>query len=105
MKIFKTTDCIGKSLILKADSAQTAFTISGILKNVPAQSYLQFNFIIPFSKYLTMNRQALEPGASACQTWILLNSNASVKAVNDKIKDLISKQETNLESGIVSFSA
>ncbi|MBK9390375.1 MAG: ABC transporter permease [Bacteroidetes bacterium] len=34
MKFFKTTDCIGKSLILKEDSSQTAFTISGILKDV-----------------------------------------------------------------------
>ena len=103
MKFFKTTDCIGKSLILKADSVQTAFTISGILKNVPAQSYLQFSFIIPFSKYLTINSQALDPGAAACQTWILLNSNANVKAVNDKIKDLISKQETTLNQELFLF--
>ena len=103
IKFFNTTDCIGKSLILKADSARTAYTISGILKNVPAQSYLQFNFILPFSRYLAMNSLALEPGAAACQTWILLNSNASVKSINDKIRDLISKQETTLNQELFLF--
>ena len=103
MKFFNTTDCIGKSLVLKEDSGQTAFNITGILKDVPAQSYLQFNFIIPFSKYLTINSQALEPGATACQTWVLLNNQASVKTVNEKIKDLISKQETTLNQELFLF--
>jgi len=103
MKFFKTTDCIGKSLILKEDLSKTAFIVSGILKNVPAQSYLQFDFIIPFSKYLTKNSQALEPGATACQTWVLLNSKASEKAVNDKIRDLIKKQETTLNQELFLF--
>lgn len=103
LKFFKTTDCIGKSMILKGDSVQTAFTISGIMKNVPAQSYLHFSFIIPFSKYLAMNNQALNPGASVCQTWILLNNKANVKTVNDKIKDLISKQETTLNQELFLF--
>ena len=103
IKYFKTTDCIGKSMIVKADSAQTSFIISGILRNVPAQSYLQFNFILPFSKYLTINSQALEAGAAACQTWVLLNSNTSVKAVNNKIRDLIKKQETTLNQELFLF--
>lgn len=103
IKFFKTTDCIGKSLILKEDSIQTAFIISGIMKNVPVQSYLQFNFIIPFSRYLTINRQALEPGATACQTWVLLNSKTSVKEVNEKIKDLITKQESTLNQELFLF--
>ncbi len=103
MKFFDTTDCIGKSLILKENSVQTAFIISGVLRNVPAQSYLQFNFIIPFSRYLTINSQALESGATACLTWVLLNSKTSVEAVNEKIKDLIIKQESTLNQELFLF--
>jgi len=103
IKLFKTTDCIGKSLILKEDSVHTAFIISGIMKNVPDLSYLQFNFIIPFSRYLTRNSQALEPGATACNTWVLLNSKATAKTVNNKIKDLISKQDKTLNQELFLF--
>lgn len=103
MKFFKTTDCIGKSLTLNSDSARTTFTISGILKNVPAQSYFQFNFIIPFSKYLMLDAKAFKPGAASCQTWVLLNNESGAKVVNAKIKDLISKQETTLNQELFLF--
>jgi len=103
MKFFKTTDCIGKSLIVKEDSAGTAFTVSGILKDLPAQSCLQFDFIIPFSGYLSKNSWALEAGATACQTWVLLYKNARADSVNNKMKDLIKKRESTLNQELFLF--
>jgi len=103
IKFFKTTDCIGKPLIVKEDSAATAYTISGILKNFPAQSCLQFDFIIPFSGYLSKNSWALEAGATACQTWVLLNKNARADSVNNKMKDLIKRQESTLNQELFLF--
>ncbi|MBK9390376.1 MAG: FtsX-like permease family protein, partial [Bacteroidetes bacterium] len=50
-----------------------------------------------------MNSQALEPGAAACQTWVLLNGRTSVKTINEKIKDLIRKQETTLNQSCSCF--
>jgi ABC-type antimicrobial peptide transport system permease subunit len=103
MKLFKTTDCIGKSLIIKDETKQEAFTVSGIMKNVPSQSYLQFDFIIPFSKFLVANSWALEPGATASQTWALLSENADVKVANEKMKNLIKEQETTLNQELFLF--
>jgi putative ABC transport system permease protein len=102
-KFFKTTDCIGKTMIIKEESGQDAFTISGVMKNVPYQSYLQFDFIIPFAKFLSGNIGALEPGASSCQVWAALHEDASVKTVNEKIRNLIKGQETTLNQELFLF--
>jgi putative ABC transport system permease protein len=103
IKFFKSTDCIGKTLILKDNSGQEGFTISGVLKNVPTQSYLQFDFIIPFSKFLAGNSLALETGASACQIWALLTTSADVRIANEKMKNLIKGQETTLNQELFMF--
>jgi ABC-type antimicrobial peptide transport system permease subunit len=100
---FGTNDCVGKTLILKEGSRQDAYKVSGVFRDVPIQSKLQFDFVIPFSKFLTENRWALEPGATASQTWILLKNSADRKYVETKIKNLIKNQETTLNQELFLF--
>ena len=72
-------------------------------EDVPSQSVMQFDFVIPFSKFLTDNRWALETGATANQTWILLKNNVDCRFVEDKIKNLIKNQETTLNQELFLF--
>jgi putative ABC transport system permease protein len=102
-KLFETTDCLGEMLILKDDNKQEVFKISGVLKNVPSQSVLQFDFIIPFSKFLSGNSWANETGASATDIWVLLKSNIDISKVATKIKELINNQETTLNQELFLF--
>jgi ABC-type lipoprotein release transport system permease subunit len=71
-KFFENDDCVGKTLILKNGDKHEAYKVAGVFKNVPSQSIMQFDFVIPFSQFLADNNSALEPGATADQTWILL---------------------------------
>ena len=103
VKFFKTTDCIGRSMQIKVDSAFTSFTISGVLKDIPGQSCFQFDYILPFASYLAQNSWSMESGANACQTWVLLNRNATRKQVEEKMKDLIKFQETTLNQELFLF--
>jgi len=103
IKIFGNTDCTGKTLVAKADSVQDAFTIRGVMANVPSRSYLQFDFIIPLPKFLSDNPWVLENGATACQTWALIAENADVNAANEKMKNLIRDQETTLNQELFLF--
>lgn len=100
---FGTNDCVGKTLILKEGSRQVAYKVSGVFREVPIQSKLQFDFVIPFSKFLTENRWALEPGATASQTWILLKNSVDRKYIETKIKNLIKNQETTLNQELFLF--
>jgi putative ABC transport system permease protein len=103
LKFFETTDCIGKNLILKDGDRNEAYKIVGVFKEVPRQSLLQFDFVIPFSKFLNENRWALETGAAANQTWVLLKNNVDKMFVENKIKNLIKKQETTLNQELFLF--
>ena len=102
-KLFETTDCLGKTITLKDDQKEEVFKISGVLKNVPSQSLLQFDFVIPFSKFLAGNSWANETGASANQIWGLFKKNTNVSKVNTRIKDLIKNQETTLNQELFLF--
>lgn len=103
VKFFNGTDCLGKSLILKDGEKKEAFNIAGVFKDVPAQSLMQFDFVIPFSKFLDNNPWAIETGATANETWVLLKDNIEYKIVEDKIKNLITNQETTLKQELFLF--
>jgi putative ABC transport system permease protein len=102
-KFFESTDCVGKTLILKDGSKHEAYKVTGVFQEVPRQSMMQFDFLIPFSKFLADNSWAHETGASANQTWILLKKNVNNKAVEDKIKTLIKDQQTTLNQELFLF--
>lgn len=102
-KFFESTDCVGKTLIIKDGSRQDPFKIAGVFKEVPRQSKLQFDFVIPFSRFLAENSWAPETGATANETWILLKNNVNRKLLEDKIKNLIKDQETTLNQELFLF--
>jgi len=102
-KFFESSDCIGKTLILKDGSIKEAFKVAGVFTEVPAQSVMQFDFVLPFSKFLTDNSWALETGATASETWILLKNNVDKKFVENKIRSLIKNQKTTLNQELFLF--
>jgi putative ABC transport system permease protein len=102
-KLFGTTDCIGRSVILKDEDNREVYRITGVVRNVPSQSLLQFDFAIPFSKFIAGNSWANETGASANQIWVLLRNNVNISNINAKIRDLIKKQETTLNQELFLF--
>jgi putative ABC transport system permease protein len=100
---FESTDCVGKTLILKDGSRQDPFKVAGVFKEVPKQSKLQFDFVIPFSKFLADNSWALETGSTSNATWILLKNSVDNKFAENKIKNLIKNQETTLNQELFLF--
>jgi putative ABC transport system permease protein len=103
MKFFETIDCVGKTLVLKDGTKQEAYKIAGVLKKIPTQSLLQFDFVIPFSKFLAQNSWASETGATANQTWVLFKNNVNKALVGNKIKNLIKNQESTLNQELFLF--
>jgi putative ABC transport system permease protein len=102
-KLFETTDCLGKMVTLKDDQKEEVFKISGVLQDVPSQSLLQFDFVLPFSHFLAGNSWANETGASANQIWVMFQNNTNISKVKTRIRDLIKKQETTLNQELFLF--
>lgn len=103
MKLFGTTDCVGKTAVMKDNGNQEAYKITGIMGNVPSRSLLQFDFIIPISKFLQKNPDANETGASACHYWATVSDNSEITNISNKIRDLIKYQETTLNQELFMF--
>lgn len=103
MKFFETTDCVGKTLVMKDGEKQEAFNVSGVFQRIPRQSVMQFDFVIPFTRFLADNSWALETGATANTTWALLKNNVDPKQVESKIKNLIKSHESTLNQELFLF--
>jgi putative ABC transport system permease protein len=103
VKFFESTDCAGKTLVLKDGGRNEAFNIAGVFKDVPRQSVMQFDFVIPFSKFLKENSWALESGATANMTWALLKNNVDKNELENKIKNLIKNEESTLNQELFLF--
>jgi ABC-type antimicrobial peptide transport system permease subunit len=103
MLFFGTLDCIGKTLTLKENTGEQLFKVNGVFSKVPSQSSLHFDFVIPFTRFLADNPQALETGSTANQTWILLNNMSNKEQVEEKIKNLISNLETSMNQELFLF--
>ncbi len=100
---FESSDCVGKMLVLNDGEKQDAFKVTGVLRNLPTQSTLQFDFVIPFSKFLADNSWASKTGANSNQLWVMLKDKVDRKSVDKKIKDLIKNQETTLNQELFLF--
>jgi ABC-type antimicrobial peptide transport system permease subunit len=103
LKFFGNTDCIGKTLTMTDGNKQEAYRITGVFRKIPAQSTLQFDYVIPFEKYLSENTWAEETGAASNMTWALLKDQTDCAHVDQKIKDLIKSQEDNLNQELFLF--
>ena len=69
------------------------FRVSGILKNIPANSHLRFNFAVPFSIIKEYDRPIEGWATYFANTYILLDQHADVEALNDKIANVIKKHD------------
>jgi predicted permease len=87
-KYFSGEESIGKVLSL---SNKYDFKITGITKNVPHNSYLRFNMVIPYEFLRKIGRTDENMGRNAILTFVQLPKNMPVQQVNDKIRGFIKK--------------
>ncbi len=104
-KFFGVSNAVGKLLILDNDSVP--YKITGVFKNFPANSSISFNLLASESS-ITSNPGAKDWIANdwnsgAFATYLLLNNNTSIPALNSKLDHLISanlKAEPGMKSQV-----
>lgn len=65
------------------------YQVSGIFKDVPARSSLQFDFVLPFEAFRDDNEWVNSWGNTAPQTYLLMKKGADIDQFNRKIADLV----------------
>jgi hypothetical protein len=96
-KIFGEAPALGQ--LLRVDD-RAEFNISGVFKDVPQQSSLQFDFIIPVEEYISRNDWVEDWGNNGLRLFVLLDQNASYQALNEKIKDIIRQHNESSDADV-----
>ncbi len=92
-KYFGREQAVGKIVEIK----EKDFVVSGVLKNLPQNSTLKFNILIPF-EYLREVENIDFWGAWRYYTYVQLKENLSIHEVNKKIAGIIAKHQPNAKS-------
>ncbi len=91
-KYFGVESGIGKNLQLQLGDDKVLFTVTGILKDLPLESSLQFGMLIPFSNapYIySEDARTIAWSNVAVQTYVVLKEGANVAKVNAKIATIM----------------
>ncbi|MBN1999936.1 ABC transporter permease [candidate division KSB1 bacterium] len=97
-KYFGDADPLGKVMRL---NNQWDYTVSGVLKDVPLNSYLDFDVVIPFESVKNFGLPADGWSSYAYTIFVLLDSFADPNAVSQKIANVVSE---NTSSSIITLS-
>ena len=81
-----TENVIGKSVKLFGDKL---FTVSGVLKTVPVNSSIQFDFVLPFDYFKEMDPNTLNWDYNTVSVYLVLKEGTDITDFNSKIKGFI----------------
>jgi ABC-type antimicrobial peptide transport system permease subunit len=85
-KLFQDANPIGKSLLV---GQVHELTITSVFADLPKNSTLQFDFVIPFELFVQENPWTQNWRSGGLQTVVMLKQNSEIP--NDKLSDLIKK--------------
>ncbi|MBO9200491.1 MULTISPECIES: ABC transporter permease [Niastella] len=88
-KIFGKEDPLGKTLV-SYDHDTTLLTVTGVMNNVPANSQIQFDALVPFSTIARPNWMD-NWGGNWLNTYLELAPNSNVAALEKKFPDYLKK--------------
>ncbi|MFL5741288.1 MAG: ABC transporter permease [Flavisolibacter sp.] len=91
-KFFGNTDPLGKTL--KVNNKEN-FLITGVFKDFPQNSTLQFDWLMPFQIYLSENEWLKRWGNNGIITYAELEPSANAAAINKKLFNYIRSKDTS----------
>jgi putative ABC transport system permease protein len=90
-KLFGKNNPVGETISMFSSESMKpeVFTISGVFKDVPFHSSLQFEFVIPFSWYKMSNDWLSSWTNIGVRAYIKVEPNANIKTLSKKITELV----------------
>ncbi len=92
-KYFGKENAIGKTITIR-DSKEELFTVTGVFKNPPTYSTLQFDYILPFSKYLEYNSSWIQWGNFNMMTYLQVQPNTPARVIDQKLNEVYERHGT-----------
>jgi putative ABC transport system permease protein len=99
LQLFGTTqNVVGKKVDWQHDKQ---LLVSGIVDAPPANSSIQFDFLLPFELFLDANAYEKEWGNSDPSTYVVLKAGANVEQFNNKIADFLKTKRKKTKSTLL----
>ncbi len=89
-KFFGNKDPLGKNLKLNQD---LDLTVTGIIQNMPENSYFDLDFLAPFDIFEQRDRDPTNWGRFQLYTYILLRDNSNFRELGEKIAGLLQQHD------------
>ncbi|HMI66847.1 MAG TPA: ABC transporter permease, partial [Cyclobacteriaceae bacterium] len=102
-KYFGKGEALGKLLVM---NTKHSFLVSGVLQDLPKNSSLQFDYLLPFSFFWDENKWLDQWDSNNIRTYILLKAGANEKTFSGKFVDEVKThvEKTNVKLFIQPFS-
>lgn len=85
-KLFGNEEPMGKTVLL---DDKNNFTVSAVMKDLPNNTQFSFEYLLPWSYMKMVNSDDSSWTNNSSTNYVMLKPNADVKALNEKIKNLI----------------
>lgn len=98
LKLFNTTkDVLGKSIAL---NDKKKLFVSGVFKQVPSNSSIQFDFVLPYKSIIREYPGILAWGHNYFKTYLVLHEGTNITALNQKISNVYHAKTDNTTVGL-----
>ncbi|MFT4024390.1 MAG: ABC transporter permease [Flavihumibacter sp.] len=104
LKLFGTTDVVGKSVRVDTDTAGQ-FIVSAVLRKLPSNTRFRFEYVLPSAYADKLYGRSESWTAFNVRTYVLLKKGANADAVNEKIKYVAFNHldKEDQEAGLTNF--
>lgn len=102
LNLFQSTDdVLGKTINLERFGNKQAFVLTGIFKDLPSTSTLQFDFLIGMKYFLENDEWAGKWSSTYANTYLLLAKGTNLDLFNDKIKTHLWQKQDNAKKNTI----
>ncbi|HYE55207.1 MAG TPA: ABC transporter permease, partial [Chitinophagaceae bacterium] len=91
-RLFNSTDVLGKEV--RIDSSSN-FMITGVLKDLPANTQLNFEYLVPWSYMKEVDWDRADWQTSYIQTVVLLKEGVSESYANSRLRNIVKQHSEN----------
>lgn len=99
-KLFGNEDPIGKTMLI---NGKDAFKVDAVIADIPGNSSVQFDMILPFRVFATNNGWLNKWDDNRIQTWLRLKPAANVAALDKKMTQLLQERSNDRSVSLFAY--
>ena len=93
VKMFGTTDALNQVIAIDSNN----FTVTGVMKDLPANTRFDFEMILPWSYMVRTGQDDNDWGNNSCKLFVQLKPGTNATAFNNKIQDVTKRHTAGAE--------